>query len=718
VWYRLSTKIITAGKKEVIQILGDDKLFETIQDISPDTKYQTTAAYFLKSGINREQIQEYIGRLAKIDERKKVDIFASPKGVRLNNENVDWIKFTEVIDGIYNTINTREKPRNIQEQSVIDGKITVTKAENAFEACKLGVKAPWCISQQNSGMFQSYRDHQQSTFYFVNDGTQPEDSPLRRVVVDMNANGVLLTDLYNTTGHIHQFGGETKPYFDYLESQGVDISQFVNDPITKEEIEETRVLGEEDSDLEWFKKLSFDYKSKYIGRGHELSTEQLFYLANMNADDLIFQYLNTGRKITPESKEIISKKKQWIDTYARARKIYFDSKDELSTSDIKELLEFPDGKEYISQNSQAACRYAYEFINGRFPEGEAAIAKDALTSYYYARDVIHVRFPEGEPIISQNAEFAYKYAREIIKGRWREVEDTISKEPDWAYAYAKDVIKGRWPEAEKTIASNVRPAFVYARDIIKGRWPEAEQAILNNLKNNDYIFAYAREVVKGRWLEAEPVILQNPQWTYDYAHDIIKGRWPEGEHIIAQDAGYAYQYATYVIKERFPEGEPAIAKRPILSLSYAKNVIKGRFPEGEAAIAQDADDSYQYAVKVLKGRFPEGEPVIAKDVYNAYQYAVDVIRGRFPEGEPEIAKNSYYAYYYAVAFFKGRWPEAEPAIMADKQMASAYSHGLNTGQWKKNPFRDDEFWSEFDINDEDTIPRAIEASTRIKSSTL
>ncbi len=319
-WYRLSTKIITAGKKEVLQILGDDKLFETIQDISPDTKYQTTAAYFVKAGIDSEQVREYIGKLSEIDKRKKVSIFASPKGVRLNNENVDWIKFTEVIDAKYTTLDTRPKQK-FTETPVVDGKITVQKAGTAEDACKLGANTTWCIAKPSGGIFQSYRDHQQSTFYFVNDGTQPKDSPLRKVVVDVNQREIQLTDLDNNTGYIDEFGDDSDAYLKYLAQQGVDTSQFVNDPHTEQEKEEYQLVGKRNLNLDWFKKLPYEYKSKYIGRGHALAWDQLEYLVNENANDLVAQYIGSGRRLDTREQEIIKSKKQWVETYQRARQI-------------------------------------------------------------------------------------------------------------------------------------------------------------------------------------------------------------------------------------------------------------------------------------------------------------------------------------------------------------------------------------------------------------
>jgi len=49
-------------------------------------------------------------------------------------------------------------------------------------------------------------------------------------------------------------------------------------PKTADEEKEQGMLGQRNTDLEWFAKLPIDYKSKYIGRGHLLTNDQFDYL--------------------------------------------------------------------------------------------------------------------------------------------------------------------------------------------------------------------------------------------------------------------------------------------------------------------------------------------------------------------------------------------------------------------------------------------------------
>jgi hypothetical protein len=87
-----------------------------------------------------------------------------------------------------------------------------------------------------------------------------------------------LTDENNTTGNIAEFGKDVAAYQKYLSSKGINVNELKNNPKTPKEKQEQELLGNQNLSLEWFKKLSFEYKSKYIGRGHLLSDEQFNYL--------------------------------------------------------------------------------------------------------------------------------------------------------------------------------------------------------------------------------------------------------------------------------------------------------------------------------------------------------------------------------------------------------------------------------------------------------
>jgi hypothetical protein len=152
-----------------------------------------------------------------------------------------------------------------------------------------GKRYSFCIGSPGTGnMYQSYRDTQTSTFYFIvdknkiktnEDGTVDLSDPLHIVVYDQTERGTLLTDADNRTGNIAEYGRDDKAYTEYLKSMGVPVGELLkNRPKTDEERREQELLGKRNEDLEWFIKLPYEYKSKYIGRGHQLTDEQFDYL--------------------------------------------------------------------------------------------------------------------------------------------------------------------------------------------------------------------------------------------------------------------------------------------------------------------------------------------------------------------------------------------------------------------------------------------------------
>ena len=57
------------------------------------------------------------------------------------------------------------------------------------------------------------------------------------------------------------------------------VSQLlINKPKTEQEKYEDELLGKQNTDLQWFIKLPYEYKTKYIGRGHLLTDDQFDYL--------------------------------------------------------------------------------------------------------------------------------------------------------------------------------------------------------------------------------------------------------------------------------------------------------------------------------------------------------------------------------------------------------------------------------------------------------
>ena len=339
-WYRYC-RLIIAGKEHIIKkVIG----------------------YFAEQGIGQVDLESLQHNLNTLDKNNLLPPVIEPRkdgvffGDRLYE---DFLEFQEIVDGLYGEYKLRQKTKEqkkLREEKIefVPGKTSVYPCNSVNDAIKYGVGTDWCISQPGNGLYDSYRSDYQSTFYYVQDNTRQSDDPLSRVMVDIQANGVVkLTDINNTTGTIAEFGTDWKKYFEYLEKSGVDISQFVNKPRTQEEIEENNLIGKEINDLEKFEKLPLEYKFKYIGRGHLLTTKQLESIINLQSvhsndvkNTLIKHYLKTGRSLPAIQKFILFESNQgWRTTYIRSRKIVIDQIRKNLLDDDEVAREFLDADE-------------------------------------------------------------------------------------------------------------------------------------------------------------------------------------------------------------------------------------------------------------------------------------------------------------------------------------------------------------------------------------
>jgi hypothetical protein len=200
-------------------------------------------------------------------------------------------------------------------------------------------------------MWQSYRDTQTSTFYFVYDDTR--DDRLSIVVVDVTKDGIVLTDKVNTTGktldpYTGQLTQDSKPYIRYLKEKGIDISKIVNIPKSAEEQKEHEELGQPKNDLDWFKSLSPDYKSKYIGRGHKLTDEHFDYLWSNKFNSLLTQYVKTGLLLSDYQVDKIATNRDLRDNYIYNRLIADQHSNNLTKKEYALLN--PKQKESVFEN--------------------------------------------------------------------------------------------------------------------------------------------------------------------------------------------------------------------------------------------------------------------------------------------------------------------------------------------------------------------------------
>jgi hypothetical protein len=292
------------------------------------------AAYYYSQTKDLEQVKtdmkDYIGYLNR-DKMKLISVDLVSK--KPNPPWDDYLYWTQMIHVHQGEDAEKEKSKfkpseiDFQNEKPIltssDGKIKVYESNNTEQCIILGKGQKFCISQPGNKMWQTYRDTQTSTFYFVYDDTRPADDRLSIVVVDARPNGIVLTDKVNNTGttldpYTGKLTYDSKSYMKYLKEKGIDVSKIVNIPKSEEE-QKTEKLARGSSDLNWFVSLSPEYKSKYIGRGHNLTNQQFDFLFDNKLDSLLTQYVKTGLLLNDYQIDKIVKDRDLRDNYLHNR---------------------------------------------------------------------------------------------------------------------------------------------------------------------------------------------------------------------------------------------------------------------------------------------------------------------------------------------------------------------------------------------------------------
>lgn len=266
-----------------------------------------------------DKVETTTNTITDLIKRKKINnIFVNNNGEYVVNDKTfgEYLNLTEYLHGLEGMergvkdyhgkmmqINTDEKPLFENKNVVIYDGNEVGRCIKYNDRGLTGRKYSFCIGDQHpsKNLWQSYRDTKISTFYYVLDKTRDLDDPLHIVVVDSTEDGYELTDANNRTNDIDEFGDDADEYFIYLRSLGVNNPEdiFINKEPDEEEIKTKELIGQKNPNLDWFKKLDYDHKMRYIGRGHLLSDEQFNYLWGLfetsdGAFELLKKYVDTG----------------------------------------------------------------------------------------------------------------------------------------------------------------------------------------------------------------------------------------------------------------------------------------------------------------------------------------------------------------------------------------------------------------------------------------
>jgi hypothetical protein len=285
------------------------------------------AKMYTESGVGEaglRELQQLFVSVSEMVNSNKIGVpVISDAGYVVNNKTfTNYLKFAEFIHGLEGMSKGHAQWKGkinmeTDEPPIWEGKgIKIYDGNDVGKCIKYttggltGKHYGFCIGQPANTMWQSYRDNKTSTFHYVIDSNRDLSDPLHIVVVDATQHRIELTDASNHTGHIAEYGNDAEKYLEYLKSKGAPVDKlFINKPKTPEENAEQAKLGHKNEDLQWFKDLTFEEKSKYIGRGHLLSDNQFKYLWNFKNDKggfhLLHQYVDTGQAIPEKQFNIL-----------------------------------------------------------------------------------------------------------------------------------------------------------------------------------------------------------------------------------------------------------------------------------------------------------------------------------------------------------------------------------------------------------------------------
>lgn len=341
---------------QALNILGgDEKTLARLKSISPEPKFLPVLALLSREQTDLEQLKRDWEAYKGFMNDKRMPVLAvqgdnvvyAPK-----NEPVDYLRWSErvhALQGESELVQSRMRADHFGERPPIfrNESLEVYETDGPGDCIKYGKGYSFCISQPGNTMWQSYRDSQTSTFYFVYDKSRPDTDPLHIVVVDITKNGPKLTDARNTTGRISEYETDANAYLEYLYKKGMPRGLLKNKPHTEHEQMERELLGQTNYSLNWFKGLPPDQKSKYIGRGHMLTDEQFDYIFDNGLESLIKQYAEIGRKLDDYQMEKMLNSK-FRSTYLHFRLIANQNNKDLDVREYDRLNEKQ--KESLSDN--------------------------------------------------------------------------------------------------------------------------------------------------------------------------------------------------------------------------------------------------------------------------------------------------------------------------------------------------------------------------------
>ena len=526
------------GQQEIfaLSLLNNDQNLLSQLKTDIEEKHLPVAAYWLSKGTNINQVLEIMSDYIELADKNIIKANVTKSGVTLDSKKTkqepmpDFIHFADTVHGIlarqrFNNPRTEDIEIDAENLKILYQRNNITVYEaNSPQACvTLGKGHSFCISKPAGTMWQSYRDTKTSTFHFVKDQNRDLNDPLRLVVVDMTANGIELTDVNNRTGNIAEYGKNTKGYFDYLRKMGVPTELFKNMPKTPEEIEEEKLLGAKNKDLNWFKGLDIRQQSKYIGRGHELSDEQFDYIWNTNEQKLLNQYVSIGRALNSYQFKKIIDKTSLKNSYFKSREQAVSGGHDKYTYDEYSIMtpeqqEVAENKKQIDFNPimiDAAEKGDLDAVKSLIKKGADDFDKSIISAVHLGQVEILKILLDARPVTrDESMDFVFtqalKFANQKAKYKtgYEEVLEILKNKIKNDHEFRDLVKNGNLEMIKSFVEKGVKPS----PDILDHAFHNPNRDVYPYLKN---------QIDKFRQTQISPVM--HPQPTQQPAH--VRNPW-------------------------------------------------------------------------------------------------------------------------------------------------------------------------------------------------
>lgn len=341
-------------------------------------KYKTQADKFIKGGISKKIVADYLKKFKIIKDNKyKIAVTSDIHNVTVPKDEsrfdiLSYKSFEELeafVDYVLGQVENEKNAGKKIDAIEIDAKPLVEKNglkiyyatdRHACVKYKGGGPYSWCVSRDDSSnMYNTYRyKPHQPAFYFVKDikATEEEfskpfsgqfENPWHFIVIQVTAYGkYIVTDSNND-------GDKEMSWSDIVRRQpkltGME-EYFKSVPLTDREKELYKKFKDGISDDE-FKKLSYEDKSYYLDiaiPNKELTDSQFVDLP----DDLKNKYISFGLDLTDKQYEYVKTNRPLFDRFVEISSRVFERYADIGSNQIDSLLTSVNGQKIIKEFSK------------------------------------------------------------------------------------------------------------------------------------------------------------------------------------------------------------------------------------------------------------------------------------------------------------------------------------------------------------------------------